>query len=780
MRYINVPCVDGVHRECVYEIHELSYMNKLMTCKESKNRRASYLEIPCAFDIETTNIKDNPEERIEFHDPEIIEHLKSLRFKYTDQIKNDIPDFNSDIRLRFMNKLHLSKKTGLPIDTQYQSLSTIYPHLFPADVYNQTDQLLKIIEVYNQNEPNKEHFRPFAFMYHWQFAFDNEVVFGRTWEDFLKLLAFLEKRLNLSERLRLVVWCHNLPYEFQFMRRFLNVIDSFCREKYSPLKIVTDQGIEFRCSLALSNMSLQKFCENENAIHYKLDGDDYDYKKMRTPRTIMTEKEEAYCYNDVRGLTECIARRMQEFTLAQIPMTSTGYVRKDIKSALRKSKENRERFKKMELTPDHYLALRSAFRGGDTHANPALSNQILHDLHSYDKQSSYPAQMLCEEFPCSGFLQIKKSTYLNHDLSGECILLHVFMKGVRFIGQHGMPYMAYSKMEYIARNKQKGYPILDNGRIVYAEGVIFWCTDIDLEIIKQDYVYDDIDFKEIYVAKKGKLTKEYRGVILDYFYRKSKLKGLQDKIYEYNKSKNSLNGVYGDMVMRLDQTDVRYIDGEYVEEVQALEEILKKYYKSRSSYRAYQVGVWVTCHARKALHDALKITGRDTVYQDTDSNKHIGDHAEGFKKLNDELLKKAYENDAYCEVNGKLYTMGLWEDEGAIKLFKTLGAKKYIYLPEGDEKIHCTIAGVNKRRGSEYFTQHGFDAFKTGTVIEDSGHLVAYRNDDEIHEITINHETFTTASNIALIDDTYTIKSSSDFTALLDAFAANRMDYYYA
>ena len=780
MRSINVPCVDGIHRELIYEIHELHTLDKLMSCKESKKRGITYLEIPCAFDIETSNVTEPEHHQLE--DTEIYDNLRGMRLKYSDRIKHDIPDFETDIRKHFFGTLYLSKRSGTPIDVAYQQLSTQYPFEFPSDIINVTDQLLKIIEVINNNKPKHEDFRPFAFMYHWQFCLGDEVVFGRTWNEFRTLMKMLEKRMNLSEKNRLVVWCHNLPFEFQFMRKFINVIDSFCRAKYSPLKIVTDHGIEFRCSLALSNMSLEKFCENESAIHYKLDGETFDYKRLRTPKTVMSESELAYCYNDVRGLCECIENRMKEHTLAQMPMTSTGYVRSDIKKALRKNKVNRERFKSTVMDVDQYQAMRSAFRGGDTHANARWSNQILHDLKSYDKQSSYPAQMMCEKFPASAWLKIKKSTYLNRDLTNQHILLHVFMKGVRFKAQHGMPYLAYSKLEYCATDRTRGLPILDNGRIIYTEGVIFWCTEIDLEIIKQDYEYTDIDFKEIYVANSAPLSAEYRGVIKDYFVTKSKLKGIESEVYEYNKSKNKLNGIYGDTVMKIDQTDVRYINSEYVETKQELKDQLEKYYKSRSSYRIYQTGVYVTAYARKALHDALIITGRDTVYQDTDSNKHLGDHADGFKQLNDELLKKAMDHGAYCEIKGKVYTMGLWEDEHpeGIAEFKTLGAKKYVYRVKGSDKYKCTIAGVNKKRGSEHFTKHGIDAFRDGEVIQEAGHLVAYRNDDYIHKIIVDHVEIETASNVALIDDRYTIGKSSDFSAMMESIAHNRLDYYFA
>ena len=133
-------------------------------------------------------------------------------------------------------------------------------------------------------------------MYQWQFCLDDEVCFGRTWEEFVTLISCLEKNLNLSLKNRLVIWVHNLGFEWQFMRNFLEYEEGFFLEERKPAKIITKGGIEFRCSYVLSNMSLSKFCENEKGvIHYKLEGEQYNYSLLRTPFTPLSEYEEGYC-----------------------------------------------------------------------------------------------------------------------------------------------------------------------------------------------------------------------------------------------------------------------------------------------------------------------------------------------------------------------------------------------------------------------------------------------------------------------------------------------------
>ena len=61
-----------------------------------------------------------------------------------------------------------------------------------------------------------------AYMYIWMFGIKlgNEVVYGRTWEDFTNLCERLQQIYNLNSERRLVIYVHNLGYEFQFMRKY--------------------------------------------------------------------------------------------------------------------------------------------------------------------------------------------------------------------------------------------------------------------------------------------------------------------------------------------------------------------------------------------------------------------------------------------------------------------------------------------------------------------------------------------------------------------------------
>ena len=62
---------------------------------------------------------------------------------------------------------------------------------------------------------------------------------------------------------------------------------------------------------------------------------DLDYKKLFTPNTLLTMSELGYCYNDVMGLYEAIIYLLKEDTLVTIPLTSTGYVRRECRNKYR-------------------------------------------------------------------------------------------------------------------------------------------------------------------------------------------------------------------------------------------------------------------------------------------------------------------------------------------------------------------------------------------------------------------------------------------------------------
>lgn len=182
-----------------------------------------------------------------------------------------------------------------------------------------------------------------AIMYEWTFGIgwerDNElkaiVTYGRTWRQLETLLDAVSVIMDLGKSKRLVVYVHNLPYEWQFIRKRFSWSKVFYLDERKPVYAITDNGIEFRCSLKLSGKSLANTAKD--LVKYKamkMEGD-LDYSLIRHPETPLTPTELGYCYADVQVLLCYIQEKIeQEGDITRIPLTKTGYVRRYCKNAM--------------------------------------------------------------------------------------------------------------------------------------------------------------------------------------------------------------------------------------------------------------------------------------------------------------------------------------------------------------------------------------------------------------------------------------------------------------
>ena len=79
--------------------------------------------------------------------------------------------------------------------------------------------------------------------------------------------------------------------------------------------------------------------------------------------------------------------------LATVPLTSTGYVRRDVRNAIKSNAALITDHCK-SIDEDVFKLLRKAFRGGNVHANRFKVGEVLHDVKSVDRASAYPTEML--------------------------------------------------------------------------------------------------------------------------------------------------------------------------------------------------------------------------------------------------------------------------------------------------------------------------------------------------------------------------------------------------
>ena len=655
------------------------------------------------------------------------------------------------------------------------------------------------IEVYNGGE-NDYH----SFMYIWQFQIEDITVIGRTWEEFsmfidrlVKLSDKCRKENNLPQRPKIVVWVHNLAYEWQFISGVYPFLkdDAFFMDQRKPFYCKMWNCIEFRCSYRQSNLSLSALCK-QYGVEEKLSGQKFDYNKVRFPDTPLSDYELEYCVRDVRSLVAAMRKRiaMSGDNLNTVPLTSTGYVRRDCVRAL---KPNYLFIKEMMPDERQYRLLRQAFRGGNTHANRNFVGKILDNVISYDIASSYPTQQLTEKFPMKPFQWLNPS---------RCTIDRVFNMiglGYAVIGvykfknfrlkdkREPIPYVALAKTRTVLhaddnslsdRFKTK----VDNGRILEAYYCEMTLTEVDLEIVLEQYTFDEMAVSDVMMAQKDYLPKDYREVILKYFKNKTALKGddSEEGKYLYQKSKESLNGIYGMSAQNPVTEDVFYIvnsDDPKDEELKKLgaeysqsgydtlthEEIDKKL---QSAKFPYQWGVYTTAYARAQLQRAIKAAGASIVYCDTDSIKCVG--KVDISGLNDEQLKKAKRAGAVAkDKKGDSHYIGIFENDGYYDRFITQGAKRYAY--ETDGHIGITVAGVtkekNEKTGVPFAVEElkSLERFQPGMVWKKAGGSMAVYNDTDDFWYEQDGHRVRVGKNVAIVESTYKMTFSRDYALLL-------------
>ena len=642
-----------------------------------------------------------------------------------------------------------------------------------------------------------------SIMYVWQFGIwlngRIAVCIGRTWPEYQ---AFFN-RLNsyFQEHQRLIVFVHNLSFEFQFLRSIHEFNDPDQVFIVRPRKILkaTAGCFEYRCSYLQTNMSLDEFTHKYGVETPKVHG--YNYDKLRFPWTKLSAFETSYIVADVVGLIEAMFAQMlhDEDTTNSLPYTSTGYVRRDLKAAMKPW--GLKRLQEMQPPYSVFEMLREAFRGGDCHANRYYSGQILDGVHSVDRSSSYPDCQVNELFPMGPWTIEQKPKHIDFALKMCKRQVRAFVTRIAFYGLRmkdpawGLPYLSRDKCRnIICTDPVRGLHMYDNGRILYADYLETTITDVDFRIIVNEYVFDSCDIQEMAHCRYAKLPAPWIETNLKYYRLKTELKNVDGQELYYMKSQNNLNAIYGDTVQDPARPRDIYVNGEYQTDTTPIPDLLEK--AERWPYKSYAWGVWTTAHARYHLHELVKeahhAVDPDTglefngfVYSDTDSVKYLGE-LPGLADYNRKRRRISRQNGGTAkDPKGKTHYLGVYEEETGKKGYKafiTLGAKKYAY--EDKTGLHITLAGVGKIPGAVELGK--IENFREGFTFKDSGGLEAVYNDEDYgvykivqrvkpnsrfhkkrHMHKVIHNVLITR-NVTLRPSSYTIGIAADYKRILE------------
>ena len=591
-----------------------------------------------------------------------------------------------------------------------------------------------------------------AFMYCWQINFNGEFIFGRTWLELAEWYINFVKEYNLSLKRRAVIYVHNLSFEFQFIRQLFDWEQVFALKERKVVYAVTKQGVEFRCSYILTNKSLANLAGDIKSKDIKKLVGDLDYSIIRHSNTPLTDEEMNYCRNDVDIVTTYIKEQIEkEGDISKIPLTATGYVRRNVKNRCFKNKNYRNKIKKLKLEMEEYKLLKSAFAGGFTHANAFHSGITLSNVRSYDFTSAYPAVMLSEQFPMSSGIKVENPSideFLKYLKLYCCVFEIKFNNITRKSGIYE---------DYLSTSKCEGRMIDENnGRVNSAVVLSTVITDVDFKIITKVYDFDDFEIGTLYYYYKDYLPLEILQSTVDFYKLKTELKGVEDREEDYLVSKGMLNSIYGMMVTDINRDDIVYADDVWFTNEPSLGECIEKYNKGTGRFLHYPWGVWITAYNRYNLWSAIIEAGNDYVYSDTDSIKLLNyeKHLDYFNEYNNQLMAKIkllcmttgieFNDLNPKDIKGKHHLIGVWDDEGLYNIFKTLGAKRYMTYKE---ELSLTISGVNKKTAIPWLkNKFGtvdsiFEEFNNGLVFpcEASGKLTHTYLDNEMNELITDY-----------------------------------------
>lgn len=587
-----------------------------------------------------------------------------------------------------------------------------------------------------------------AVVYSYALIIDDNFYHLRTHDEFFSLLEKIAEEMDLNVNRRLVIYVHNLAYEWQFIKNYMEWESAFAVGGERRIaRAVSTLGIEFRCSYFLTNKSLQAVGSDVGVD--KMVGD-LDHTRIRNSITPLSDEEMGYIENDVRILTEfernALARESDDIekALRTIPTTKTGYVRRRMRKAALADPEYKALIDSLVMGENVYSYARHSFQGGYTHANASIAGKECGKTTAFDLASSYPSSMLQFTFPMSTFADMPyPEGGFDRDLIdgiSQCTHFFITFTAFNIESRYHFPYVSQSKALSICE------PLIDNGRVYSATAVRLSMTDVDWQIFNRCYKSERIVVESLLVAQKDYLPAALTDSIVQMYRDKTVLKGVAGQEENYRDAKENINGVYGSVAMDPVRTDYTFQKDEakFVPSIPTVAEALHDYNSSRSRYLYYPWAAWVTAYSRSILLNTIydmEDAGVTVLYCDTDSiyfksspkaaaivervNARIRANLTTAMKARWPHATASEVEDALapCDMKGNRRHIGIFELDGQYDNFKTLGAKRYIV--EKDGHLKTTVSGLSKSTGKYIEENGGMELFTDGMNVpaEHSGRL---------------------------------------------------------
>lgn len=583
-----------------------------------------------------------------------------------------------------------------------------------------------------------------GFAYSWQTCIGGVVIVPRYFEDWAEMLETLVDKWGVNDKNRLVLYVHNLGYEHQYIMQLLTarwgLADSLYTKSRKPLYLRFDNGVEFRDSFKLFQKSLAR--ATEGCKHAKLAGD-LDYTVYRTPDTPLTDTEFAYCVNDVLGLYEAIERLKAEhgYNQATIPYTNTGMVIEAVRKEIMPDRRCMAAIKALQLDREQMALAYHCMAGGDTHGTRWRAGRTYTNCNSYDFKSAHPSQQLLWKFPTGAPVTLP-ADLLEEDLqkfikAGYGWIAKLCIINPRCKPECPDPCISFSKCPDVS-----GLDELDNGRVLGADALFWYCDSNDYQRFVDGYIYDKIVAAESVAFRLDYLPDSFRKTIYEKFRVKESEKGSPD----YAFAKICVNTIFGACAQKTvrdeygcDPDTLECTHKSWIMNLQSKDDA--EIQKSQEKKFPFLWGLWTASLSRLKLWDMLKRVGWEKViYWDTDSCKFEGGKQPAIDDYNAVIRAQCVKRDCVVEKkDGSKVFIGVAEDEHphdryGMQAFRFLHAKCYACV-DADGTIESTIAGVNKKAGVKAL-DGSIDNLRDGLLISPAGGQCLAYHDEPIRQRT--------------------------------------------
>ena len=579
-------------------------------------------------------------------------------------------------------------------------------------------------------------------------------------------LAFLKIKDALQGD-EMYVFFFNLAYDYTFLRLFF--FDKFGlpnkqlnTKPHYPIMVGFKNGIIFKDALILAQCKLEKWAKDLNVHHKKAVGS-WDYDIIRDQSSCsFTRAELRYIENDTLALVECLDAFITSINknICTIVYTATGIVRQEVRERGKDHNAHRD-FERQALSFDQLVKFIKLYHGGYSHGNRYYIGDFLDEdiTVCFDFCSSYPFCLLAYKYPCSKFVP------LGEDCTPEFILdnnnKYAFIFKISFVNIklkdrfHPMPALQASKCEQSINMR------IDNGRILQAGYVNLYICDVDLEVLRDQYEWEDCRCTEVEYSKKRYLPRWFTDYVFELFQNKCERKVTKSSDpVSYALAKSRINSVYGLTVQKpvrenfIEVTEAGeykinaegdtafYKSGEYRTDFDTdLKKEYEKFLKNPNTVLSYTIGTYCTAYAFRNLFELGKCVNRtydehgklaypprwfysdtDSCYSDDWNLDMIADYNEKCKQL---LRDNGY---GPVVVNGKENWLGVAERDAEYEEYVVLGSKRYAGRGADDHKLHITVAGVPKEAGA-LCLDDDLHNFKRGFIFdgERTGKLTHFR-----------------------------------------------------